>query len=310
MRASLLVLLVSSAVLGGCQDPKKDAPPVAPTGPIEGLSIDDVAVETGAYLAIGTEGEQAWRVTLATADLSCEQLTKAYPERPEGLAGKRIDFWLMQPLLTDGQLGPWTFRSAYVMDPDGERGLTTRGAQLDDVVPTPDGITVKGLELACQDQRAMVMWHGDVQAKSCGRVARKEEGQAQEGLSLKIAGRSFAIRGATVRPQGKNFHLRLSRAPHSCNSIFTEGFDFYLDVVFSGGDEEGEQPTLKFASLLGDIFPGDPAGSKGKEAFVLQTAEPVVGEGDVEMTLKGTLDVGGYPTSFDGKVKARRCTPM
>ena len=92
--------------------------------------------------------------------------------------------------------------------------------------------------------------------------------------------------------------------------MFTEGYDFYLDAAFAGGDEEDKPMKLEFVSLMGDIFPGDPAGSKGKETFTLEAEEPVVGTGAVEMKVKGKIDVGGYPVTLDGKVAALRCTPI
>ncbi len=216
----------------------------------------------------------------------------------------------MQPMETDGSRGPWTFRSAYIGDGDGERGLTARGAQVDGLTATEQKVALKEVELACQDRRDMVMWNGPLTADNCGRVPREEEPRLQKELTLSIAGRTIPILGATVRPQGKNFHLRLTRAPHECSSVFTEGYDFYLDVVFSGGDDEETPIELKFVSLLGDIFPGDPAGSKGKEGFVLKAEEPVVGTGEVTMTVEGAIDAGGYPVTFAGKVKPLRCTPM
>lgn len=296
-------------LLGGCDEPKKPPLPEAPEV-IEGLAIADKAAPTKHHLAIGTEGESAWRITVATQEVTCEQLRSAYPGRPEGLKGTRVDFWVNQPMEPDGTRGPWTFRSAYVCDGDGERGLTARGAQLDGLTATDAKVSLKGLELACQDRRDMIMWNGPLTAENCGRVARKEEARLQKELTVTIAGQTIPMFGATVRPQGKNFHLRLTRAPHECSSVFTEGYDFYLDVVFSGGDDEQTPIELQFVSLLGDVFPGDPAGSKGKESFVLKAEEPVVGTGEVEMTIEGKIDAGGYPVSFEGKVKPLRCTPM
>ena len=309
VRVLCLGLLGLPLLLGGCDEPKRQPLPEAPSI-IEGLAIADKAAPTKHHLAIGTEGESAWRITVATEKVTCEQLREAYPGRPEGLSGTRVDFWINQPLEPDGSRGPWTFRSAYVCDGDGERGLTARGAQLDGVTVSDESVSLKGLELACQDRRDMIMWNGPLKADNCGRVPRNEEDHHQKELTLTIAGQTIPVHGATVRPQGKNFHLRLTRAPHQCSSVFTEGYDFYLDVVFSGGDEKDAPIEVKFASLLGDVFPGDPAGSKGKEDFVLTAEEPVVGTGDVDMTIKGKLDVGGYPVTFDGKINPLRCTPM
>jgi hypothetical protein len=300
---------IAVLILGACEEPKKKPLPEAPKV-IEGLSIGDKPVKTETRLAIGTEGESAWRITVASEKVTCKQLVDAYPERPEGLKGTRVDFWVNQPIEPDGSRGPWTFRSAYIGDADGERGLRATGAGLEGLEAGLETITVKGLELACQDRKDMVMWNGSLKAKNCGRVAREEEDRPQEELTLSIAGEPMPIHGASVRPQGDNFHLRLTRAPHKCSSAFTEGYDFYLDVAFKGGTKEDEPLKLQFASLMGDVFPGDPAGSKGKETFELSAEDVVTGTGDVEITLKGEIDVGGYPVKLDGKVSARRCTPV
>lgn len=307
-RVAVLAALLGIG-LGGCDEPKKKPLPAAPKV-IEGLSIGDEPVKAESLLALGTEGESTWRITVASDKVTCAQLIEAYPGRPEGLKGTRVDFWLMQPMEPDGSRGPWSFRSAYISDEEGERGLAASGAGLEGLDAGLDTITVKGLELACQDRKAMVMWNGPLKAKNCGRVPREEEDRPQEDLKLTIAGETIPIHGATVRPQGDKFHLRLTRAPHRCSSVFTEGFDFYLDVAFSGGKEKDSPLKLEFASLMGDIFPGDPAGSKGKESFELSAEDVVTGTGEVELTLKGKLDVGGYPVSFDGKVSALRCTPI
>ncbi len=301
--AAAAALLVS---LAGCKPDPGDKPlPSAAPEPKPGLSIGDSHIDTPQRFAIGTAGESAWRIVLAQNGVDCDKLKGSYPERP-GTAGVMLDFWLMQPLESDGSPGRWSFRSAFLSDPRGGRGLTTRGAQLDDLLETPDTITVAGLELACQDRDGkMVQLTGPLRATSCGRVEREEESRPQEALSLRIAGQPFTIRGASVRPHGDQFFLRLTRAPHRCASVFTEGYDFYLDIAL-----KGDPPKVQFAALLGDIFPGDPSGSKGKDTLSLDTDGPLTGEGDVTITIDGTLDVGGYPVALSGKLSARRCTPL
>ena len=302
--------LLLLAATGGCED--KPDPFALPSSqpPKKGLVIADEEVATSAALAIGTEGETAWRVVVSTTPLSCQALRAAYPERPKAKGGKVLDFWLMQPLEADGKRGPWGFRSAFMTDTEGERGLTTRGAMLSDLSENGEHITIKGIDLACQDKQDMIMLSGDLAVESCGRVPRKEDAKEQPELKLEVAGQPLTIRGATVRPQGKDHILRLTRAPHRCSSVFTEGYDFYIDITFEGGTDD--TPTrLKFVSLLGDVFPGDPAGSKGKESFVLKPEQSVVGTvGDVPIVLEGKLEVGDYPVTFAGKVKAGRCTPV
>lgn len=300
------IIAATAMCLVGCKrDADENSLPSAAPEPKTGLSIGDVHIEAKQLFAIGTAGESAWRMVVATGGVDCDKLKNTYPDRP-GPAGVMLDFWLMQPLESDGSAGRWSFRSAYLTDDGGGRGLTTRGAQLDDLLEAPDQIIVKGLELACQDRDGkMVQLTGPVTAKSCGRVERDEESRPQEELSLRIAGQPYAINGASVRPHGDQFFLRLTRAPHRCESVFTEGYDFYLDIAL-----KGEPPKVQFAALLGDIFPADPSGSKGKESLKLDIDGPLTGDGDVTISIDGTLDVGGYPTVLAGKLAARRCTPL
>jgi len=300
---SVLATVVATT---GCDDNPSNAQVAsAPVKPKHGLTIDDVHIATKAALVTGTEGESALRVTVSTDNLDCDAITGAYPERPASGSGKRLDFWLAQPLETDGSHGPWTFRSAFMTDADGGRGVVTRAAQLDDVIEMPDRVTVKGLEIAGQDHKALLGWQGPLVANNCGRVKRKEEARPQQGLKLSIAGQSFSIHGASVRPQAGQYFLRLTRAPHRCASVFTEGYDFYMDLAL-----KGDPPKVQFAALLGDMFPGDPSGSKGKESFELKAAGRLDEVGDVTIDMSGTLDIGGYVTKVAGEVDARRCVPL
>jgi hypothetical protein len=283
--------------------------------PSAGLALDDVPVAAKALLAVGTAGETALRVTVSSEALSCDDLASAYPERPPLRAGMRFDVWLMQPLETDGSRGPWSFRSAFISDAAGERGVVTKGAQLDDVMELGDAVKVKDLQLMCQDRQQLVAWRGDLSAKHCGRIARVEELRPQKEMVLTIAGERVAIGGASIRPEAGKHYLRLTRAAHQCGSIFTEGYDFYLDMAIAS-EAPGGPPKVQFVSLLGDIFPGDPSGSKGELKLTLDGPLDGDGEGkgegmgEVTVHLDGTLDVSGYAVTMRGKLDALRCTPL
>src|SRR5205823_6621701 len=109
---------------------------------------------------------------------------------------------------------------------------------LEDVAVTGDALIIKGLELALQDrggERAPVtQYRGDLRVTMCGRVPRKEPDRPQPKLELRIAGRPFEVHGATLRSEGGKHYLRLTRAPHRCDTAITEGYDFYLDLAIAG----------------------------------------------------------------------------
>jgi hypothetical protein len=175
---------------------------------------------------------------------------------------------------------------------------------LDDVLVSGDSVIVKGLEVSLQDRsdKGLVQFQGDLRARHCGRVARKEQDRPQEKLKLSIGREPITVRGASLHPEGKSHYLRLTRAPHACDSAFTEGYDFYLDLALVG-----DPPKLKLGALLGDVFPDTASGSKGKEAFDVKTDSPLSGTGELRVTLKGALELGGYRVVLDGEVNALRC---
>lgn len=309
------VSLSSLLLLMACEDKStKTAPTAAP--PRKGLYEGDSKLPHQPALAVGTEGESSWRVTIPTGigGVDCEGLLGAYPERPRG-AAYAIDFWLRQPLETDGQAGPWGIRSCFAYEKDGEgRGMTMRGGLVDDAAKTGERLRVQGLELAVQDQDRHFVYTGDLPVKICGRKKRAEPDRPQPELKLSIADLPIEVHGASLRPEAGKIYLRLTRAPHKCGSVFTEGYDFYLDLALDGaegGDEEKPpEPKVAFAALQGDLFPGDPSGSQGKEAFKVEPSDAMTGTGAVDVRLDGKLELSGYPITMKGKVSALRCTPV
>jgi hypothetical protein len=295
----------------GCEGKKKDPPP-PPLAPQQGLSIDDVHQDHRAILVLGGERESALRVTVSTDPLTCEQLKRAYPERPPA-AGARLDFSLAQPLSPDGSRAPWRVRSTVLSDAEGTRGLTTRGAEVAEVRRSAGQLTLVGLELASQDGAKMVTWTGDLRAQDCGHAKRKESDRPQAELALTVAGERLEIHGASLLPMADKTFLRLTRAPHACDSVFTDGYDFFLDLALAG-----DPPEVQFGALQGDLFPDDPSGSKGKDGFVVKVVEPSDAAGSdagadgssVEVELEGTLDLGGFKTKLAGKVAAERCVQL
>ncbi|MBM4358988.1 MAG: hypothetical protein FJ096_12860 [Deltaproteobacteria bacterium] len=271
-----------------------------------GFRIDGEPFTPAALLAVGTEGESSWRITVARGPLDCEGVVAAYPEHPAG-AGN-IDLWFSAPLGTDGQATEWSYRSGFELGDGGTsgRGLVARGAMLKEVVDEGDAVLVRGLEVSLQSRGPnghLVQFDGELRAKRCGRVALKEAPRPQPGLKLTIGGQPVAIGGATLRSEGARRYLRLTRAPHRCDSAFTEGYDFYVDLALGG-----EPLAVVLVALLGDAFPESATGSRGKESFVVRAPTLADEKRDVRIALKGSLDAGGYAVTFDGDVDALRCT--
>ncbi len=300
MLATALIALVAAC------DRKETAPAPAATAEPHGWRVAGKAIDTAAVLALGSEGETSLRVTVATGALDCDKLRAAYPEHPQ--SGTVVDLWFAQPMKPDGSREPWSFRSAFALDGQGGRSLVARGAMVEDLAVSGDAVVAKGLELALQDRGGekgqLFQYEGDLRAKLCGRATRKEPDRPQPKLKVTVAGQPLEVHGASVRPEGKKFYLRLTHAPHKCDSAFTEGYDYYLDVALAG-----DPPKVELAALLGDVFPDSATGSKGKDAFEVKPDGSLAGTGEVTIALKGNLDAGGYPLAFDGEVSALRCTP-
>jgi len=306
------VLLSFCVVLTGCDKPKNKQPAAttAPTKKLSGLSIGDKPVKLESVLALRTKGESAWRIHIATMKLSCKSLEQAFPDRPANIRGHLIDFWLAQPLLADGTRDRWSVRAATISDGSPKRELLVRGAILDGVEAAAASLRISGLELALQDSHSgeQFIYSGKLTARNCGEVARPEQARPQKALSLKVAGESWQVQGASVRSLGDKHYLRLSRAPHDCAVAEAEGYDVHLDLALRGSPAQ-----LQFAALLGDAFPSTPSGSKGRDGFKLKHDASLDGSSELEevgFELDGTLDLSGYRVVIAGALKALRCPAL
>jgi hypothetical protein len=273
--------------------------------PSSGWRTDGESFVPAAVLAVGTEGETSWRVTVARSPLDCAALMAAYPEHAPGEGN--VDLWFAAPLGIDGKATEWSYRSGYETGAQGGRGLVARGAMLTDLVDDGSTLLVRGLEIALQargPQGRLLQFDGELRATRCGRVPRKEPARPQHALRLSIGGHVVTVGGATLRTDGDRRYLRLTRAPHRCDSAFTEGYDFYVDLALAGSP-----PKVVLVALLGDAFPESAAGSRGKEGFVVKAPTLDDSKRDVRIGLSGTLDAGGYTVTFGGEVDALRCTP-
>jgi hypothetical protein len=294
--------LLPLAMLAACKERKPPVPDAGPPAPSIGLTVAERHLETPTRLAIGTEGETSWRIVLATAPLSCAALRKRYPERPETRAGTLLDFWLARPIEPSGEPGAWAFRSGFITDDEGDRGLGARGAMLDSVTAKAGRLRVEDLELALTDFRSEILWTGDLDAELCGRVARRETDRHQDELELRIGDTPIEVRGMSLFASDKRLLLRLSHGPHDCNSVFTEGYDLYVDLTL-----DGDPPKVTLVSLNGDAFPETPSRSEGLESLNLEIDGELDDSGPLRGKFEGAADIRGYKMAVEGSFEALRC---
>lgn len=296
-------LAVASA---GCDRTATTEPPPHTTATArspEGWRIDGEGFQPATVLALGSEGESSWRLTVARTSLGCDDVRRRFPEHAPG--PDAIDLWVAHPLAPDGTREGWSYRSAVWTTAQGSRSLVARGAMLEELTEHDDAVIVRGLEIALEERgtnRRLVQFEGDLRATNCGRVRRPEAVRPQPKLVFSVSGQAIPVLGATVRIDAGRRILRLTRAPHRCDSVFTEGFDFYADLAF-----EGTPPRLVHVALLGDAFPETATGSKGRESFVLRSSNLDAPGGDARLDLHGTIDAGGYAVTVEGTVQAQRC---
>ncbi len=300
-------------------DPKEIASAASAATAAAGWSHGGVPIASATMLAIGRAGESALRVTMASSPIGCEELRREFPRHEAKVGATMIDVWLVEPLLPDGSREAFAFRSARRLDGSQAtglgRGLLARAALLADVRITDEAVELVGFELALQDRgdAALFAHSGDTHATNCGRVedvetpqerAPKPPAHEPKGmLTLTLAGKTSVVRGATVRPHGKQVHVRLSAWPHRCDNLVTEGHDAFLELTFAGSPL-----ALSHATLLGDAVPATATGSKGREAFSVRATGELDAPGPITLHLSGTLDLGGYNVGLEGDVAPRRCT--
>ena len=270
-----------------------------------GFRLDGERFEPAGIFAIGTEGESSWRITVTRTPSDCASLRSRYPEHP--VSAGSLDLWLAQRRGLAEERDAWSVRGGFVNGVAGGRALITRGAMVEGVRANETVVAIKGLELALQEHgqaARLYQFDGDLLATNCGRVSRPEANRPQTKLNLRIDGVPVVIRGASVRPEGNRHYLRLTRAPHRCDSAVTEGYDFYVELALTG-----DPPRVALVALIGETFPESATGSKGSETFNVQAKNWRAETGNVVLTLNGTLDAGGTAVAFEGELDALRCTP-
>ncbi len=308
MRGSspLLILLCPWLLACSRDTPGEQATPTvtasASNAAVLPWTIDDKGVEVNSALAIGTREQRSWRVSVSSGGLSCEQLAASYPDPlPANKDHQRLDMWFVQSFAKDGRDGPWAFRSASFSDHKGGRGLRAQGSLLKDVTRSGNRLRIDDLELALQDRRGglLINYSGSLDARACPRVARAETDKPQPRFTLRIAKKTFPVRGATLRPEGATRRLRLTGVAHNCRSALTQGYDWYLDFLLAG-----KPPIVKLVSLQGDRFLDEPARSKGLDGLQLQLRDT---PRETHLKLKGSIKLGDYDLQLEGRLQAVRC---
>ena len=129
----------------------------------------------------------------------------------------------------------------------------------------------------------------------------KTKARPQKDLSLKVAGKAFAIQGATVKKGFRGHVLRLTSQPSGCKS--SGNSDLVTELRL-----EGNPPKVTHAYLAGAMFASQYNSSPGEKPVEVTTAGPLDGEGEVALSLNGTVDnIVGYDLKLAGKVTAQRC---
>jgi hypothetical protein len=172
---------------------------------------------------------------------------------------------------------------------------------LNSVTRSGSQLRIDDLELALQDRRGgqLINYSGGLDAKACPRVARAETDKPQPRFTLRIAKKTFVVRGATLRPEGTARRLRLTGVAHDCRSALTQGYDWYLDLVLAG-----KPPALTLVSLQGDRFLDEPARSKGLDSVRLELRDAPAA---THIKLDGSLKLRDYDLQFKGALQAAQC---
>jgi hypothetical protein len=302
MRSSTVVLasLLAVACEKKAADATLDAGPVVTT-PL-GFRVDETKLEEVTRLALGVAGESSLRVRVSTVPERCEDFTHGDPVIPAGETA--VDFWVAPMVQPDGSRR-WGFHSAYVTRPNRHASIV-RAALLDDVTSSKEEIVVHGFDIRLHEPFGLVAYEGDLTAKICPRTPRREPLLPQPDLTLKVAGQTVGVTGATLSNTDGQLFLKLTQAPHDCSTLRWEGYDVVLDLA-----ARGEPPVLSFGSLSGTAFEGGRAGREGADKATFHVGaslEPEEGASRIRrVELEVSLVLEGIPVSASGTVRALDC---
>jgi hypothetical protein len=148
---------------------------------------------------------------------------------------------------------------------------------------------------------------GSLEAKGCAPPSWKEppppRPAAQAG-SITVAGEKVAIAGAVIEQEGEDRRIVLSNGAASCDGFPHGDGEVNLGAHYTAAKAD----KIWQLDLLGAWFDGQVA-TQILDASTL-TIEPnrvPAGATTVELTLSGTADVNGFPTTIEGKVTAQVC---
>ena len=311
-----LLLLVGCESSGGGDGAVASASPSASasaaelaSGPLAGLATLDGQPLPLKTAVVYSRGGAGLELELSTATPTCKDFSGngrmlAHGERhfSVGLA-KLLDedgkeHWGLNRIYFDGHtqqggdLGKVTIAEA-----DAEAGVK---GELDFT------LTLEKSEVMKRDAHVLVV-KGPFVAKGCG-VFTRDGGPAarpQPEAQLTVAGKTFAVNGATVAPTTfpkPGHELVLSTGAASCKaSSSDEALTLKLNL-----DDQGR---ATFAHMAGQVLPSQLNMTPGDAdpSLSAKAAGPLEGEGEVSFALSGKLDLLGYAVTLGGEVTALRC---
>ncbi len=318
MRNLIIITLVQLMLATGCNSSSKNAPEgsasakqatvassTATKSRLEVL-INDKPVVMKTLLAY-SHGGRALLIVASSAQPKC----KDYAGMGRRLAKGEVYFNLtISPMLqkdgkekwgiTYGHFGGMSRQSSFgtvsvsASDPSKEVRVKLK---FDFKAPE---VKMKGFEKPQQ----LLKVDSELVAKGCGRMQKyaKAKPRPQKQLSLKVAGKAFAVQGATLKKSGEKHTLRLTTQPVSCTTG-SIGSDVVVELKL-----EGKPLKVNHAYLAGDLFGSQYNSAPGDKPMKVKASGPLDGDGEVTIALDGKVDnVVGYSVELAGKVVAQRC---
>jgi hypothetical protein len=298
-RTAIAVTLL--ALSSGCAPPqtKPPAPPPAPTvaepAPLATVSLDALPVGLQGIVIDG-HGPNLARMTLSTAELSCE-----LPPRHDD--EQRLTLTMVREL---GAKDQWRVARLGAATPQlqGETIFALRDAPIVRVPPVLEKNATASahfnLPLVLDKQTVRFEVSGDLPGMGCGSLASTGGPVAHESLSMSVAGEAIPIAGAVYRrdPATRRHRLILSSSAMGCDESPREtevAVDLTLDRIGRSVEAIG----------LGGMRVGEDLDAS-VSAGAIRTKLQGLGKA-VRITLDGSTEVHGYPLAFSGATEVTYC---
>jgi hypothetical protein len=145
---------------------------------------------------------------------------------------------------------------------------------------------------------------GDLVARGCGVKETDAKVRSQKNLTFSVAGKRFDVQGATLKPSDfpKPGHdLTLASQPFDCSGPET-GTDVELRLSI------GTDGKIQFAYMAGRVFSTQFNAVPGaSDTLTVRPSGSFEGDGEIEISTSGQLDVLGFAVKLDGPLSATRC---